>query len=75
MSIFFEMVDEVKDMIEPPRERFYDERDEEPDRPEYWGRCGNCDEFIPCRLEGHEQVGWCMANVDFCLATDPDECD
>ena len=60
--------------IEPPRERFYDEAEEEPERPEFWGCCGNCYEFTRCDIEGHEEVGWCAADHEFRKCTDPDEC-
>lgn len=74
MSVFFEMVDEVKDMIEPPRERFYDEHDE-PELPEFYGCCGACCELDRCDIPGHEEVGYCNAQGEFHLVTDPDECD
>lgn len=74
MSAFLELVNEVQDMVEPPRERFYDERDE-PGRPEFWGCCGNCPEFDRCDIPGHEEVGRCGADGEWHLVTDPDECD
>ena len=73
---FDELVDDVRDMIDDPRERF--DEDDDPLReppPEFWGCCGNCDEFTRCRIEGHEEIGWCSCDSDFHRVDDPDECD
>ena len=64
----------VRYAIDEARDRFYDEHDE-PDPPEFFGCCGACQEFSRCDIEGHEEVGWCCADHEFRLATDPDECD
>ena len=70
MSVFEDMVDEL-------RAELYD-RDDDPmaePLPEFHGCCGACDELDRCGIPGHEEVGYCYAQGEFHLVTDPDECD
>lgn len=44
------------------RDRFYDEVELDPPRPQV---CGDCDEWTRCNVKGHESVGWCSRWAEF----------
>lgn len=49
--------------VDYARDRFYDERDDAdgPIDP----KCGDCEAWTRCNIQGHENVGWCSRWADF----------
>jgi|GEM_PF-7086184 len=53
------------------RDRFYDEVELDPRRPQ---ACGGCDEWTRCPIKGHESVGWCSRWAEF-FEEDDERCE